>query len=260
MTYDDPAQRKEASERVVPGETDAGTMAFHLARYEWVQPYCRDKRVLDAGCGMGYGSALLAKRASQVVAVDYAQEAIDGAAREYSKWGESLIFERHDLLEPPYPHSPFDTVVCFEVIEHLPASFDIFRALAECLSPGGTAIVSTPNDLTWSRLEASKYEYHINMRGPSQLESEAVRWFSSVELRGMRPKAAAWYSRLRSIDRLNLRLLLPQSVGSAVRAAAGIPADEQLQAGDVDVNPDQLLQSHTLIAICRDPRNVSMSK
>ncbi|MEI9974184.1 MAG: hypothetical protein WDO73_20315 [Ignavibacteriota bacterium] len=45
-------------ERVIPGEVDVDLLNEHLARYTFAARLARGKRVLDAGCGAGYGSAV----------------------------------------------------------------------------------------------------------------------------------------------------------------------------------------------------------
>ena len=48
-------------ERVVPGQTDVDLMNEHLARYGFAESLVAGKRVLDAGCGVGYGAARLGR-------------------------------------------------------------------------------------------------------------------------------------------------------------------------------------------------------
>ena len=50
-------------ERVIPGQVDVDLLNEHLARYAFAARLARGKRVLDAGCGAGYGSAELARTA-----------------------------------------------------------------------------------------------------------------------------------------------------------------------------------------------------
>ena len=59
-------------ERVIPGQVDVDLLNEHLARYSFAARLARGKRVLDAGCGAGYGSAELARSAESVVGVDVA--------------------------------------------------------------------------------------------------------------------------------------------------------------------------------------------
>ena len=72
-------------ERLIPGEVDVDLLNEHMARYAFAARLARGKRVLDAGCGAGYGSAELAQTATSVVGVDVAEEAVEFARRELSR-------------------------------------------------------------------------------------------------------------------------------------------------------------------------------
>ena len=62
-------------ERFLP-EVRGAIWYEHWHRYAAVAPLARGKRVLDAACGEGYGSFLLAQPAQRVIGVDVAPEAI----------------------------------------------------------------------------------------------------------------------------------------------------------------------------------------
>ena len=51
-------------ERVIPGQVNDDLWSEHVARYAFARRYAEGKRVLDAGCGAGYGSAELAQSAT----------------------------------------------------------------------------------------------------------------------------------------------------------------------------------------------------
>ena len=70
-------------ERIIPDETEPGIVALHLKRYEFARPYAEGKDVLDAGCGVGYGTAFLAETARRAVGVDISRDAIAYARRRY---------------------------------------------------------------------------------------------------------------------------------------------------------------------------------
>src|SRR5215475_5813816 len=70
-------------ERVIPGQVDIDLLNEHMARYAFASRLARGKRVLDAGCGAGYGSAELARTAASVVGIDRATEAIEFAQANY---------------------------------------------------------------------------------------------------------------------------------------------------------------------------------
>ena len=63
-----------SSERFVPERGTATLMAAeHIARYRLAAQLVRDSVVLDAGCGSGYGSAMLAAGGAKfVVGIDLA--------------------------------------------------------------------------------------------------------------------------------------------------------------------------------------------
>jgi SAM-dependent methyltransferase len=116
--------------------------AEHVSRYAWCAPLADGRRVLDAGCGTGYGAALLAERpGATVTGIDVSEEAIAGCQAAY---GERAAFLVADVLELPFEDDSFDFIACFEVIEHVDAE----RAtdeLRRVLAPGGHLAVSTPN-------------------------------------------------------------------------------------------------------------------
>src|SRR3954466_7962344 len=79
-------------ERLIPGQGDVDLLNEHMARYTFAARLTRGKRVLDAGCGAGYGSAELAQSALSVVGLDVAPEAIDFANAHYQ--APNLRFEQ----------------------------------------------------------------------------------------------------------------------------------------------------------------------
>ena len=157
-------------ERVVPGKVDADLWNEHVARYVFAARLAEGKRVLDAGCGSGYGAARLALRASSVVAMDLAAEALDEARQRYRM--PNLHFVRASCTEAPVRDGAFDLVVAFEIIEHLKDWEQLLQEAGRLLGPGGQFIVSTPNK-----------EYYGASRGPSEPNPYHVHEFSFEEFR-----------------------------------------------------------------------------
>src|SRR4051812_23591407 len=132
-------------ERVIPGQVDVDLLNEHMARYTFAARLARGKRVLDAGCGAGYGSAVLAHTASFVVGADVSADAVEFARANYRL--PNLAFERSSCASLPHPDGAFDLVVAFEVIEHLETWREFLLEARRMLAPNGQFIVSTPNKL-----------------------------------------------------------------------------------------------------------------
>jgi len=130
-------------ERLVPGQVDQDLFNEHISRYAFASRLARNKRVLDIACGMGYGSAALAKVAASVVGLDLSQEAVTAARESYRE--SNLHFLAAPAQQIPFADHTFDLIVAFEVIEHLNDWSVLLLEARRLLSPGGQFIVSTPN-------------------------------------------------------------------------------------------------------------------
>lgn len=117
--------------------------AEHFARYAWAAQFALGKRVLDAACGMAYGTAMLAAAgASETVGVDLDSEVI---AKADAGAPPGTRFVVGDLRKLPFDDGEFDLVVCFEAIEHVTEPELVLDELSRILSHNGVLIVSTPN-------------------------------------------------------------------------------------------------------------------
>ena len=145
-------------ERVIPGEVDADLFNEHWARYLFAQQFAAGKQVLDAACGSGYGSALLADSAAHVTGVDVAVDAVEYARRHYGS--QKALFTQADCLGLPFASGRFDLVVAFEIIEHLHDADGFLGELKRVLSPSGLALISTPNRLYYTEDRGTVNPFH----------------------------------------------------------------------------------------------------
>jgi len=169
-------------ERVIPGRVDADLLNEHLARYAFAARLANGKRVLDAGCGAGYGSAELAKSALSVVGVDAAAEAMAYAREHYRL--PNLHFEQASCSGLPHTDASFDLVVAFEVIEHLPDWPEFLAEVRRVLAPGGQFIVSTPNKLYYaeSRGRTGPNPFHAHEFEFGEFRNELSSIFPHISL------------------------------------------------------------------------------
>lgn len=118
----------------------------HVVAYRHAQTRCRGRRVVDAGSGEGYGTAMLGCVAADAIGVELVGPVVDHARLAYP----GSRFLQADICDTGLPAASTDVVVNLQVIEHLP---DVGRFMSETrrvLVPGGRFIVATPNRLTFT--------------------------------------------------------------------------------------------------------------
>ena len=167
-------------ERIIPGEVDPDLWNEHVARYAFAARLARLKRVLDTGCGAGYGSAELARVALSVTGLDLAAEAIGEARARYTLPNLRLVQGDGNAL--PFRPGSFDLVVAFELIEHLDNWGGFLEEVRRVLAPSGQAILSTPNKLyyTASRGKSGPNPYHVHEFEFDEFRAELERVFPHV--------------------------------------------------------------------------------
>jgi 2-polyprenyl-3-methyl-5-hydroxy-6-metoxy-1,4-benzoquinol methylase len=167
----------DADERFVPGSARGSLIeAQHLARYLWATPLARGRRVLDAGCGVGYGTAMLGDAgAAEAVGVDISAAAVEAASDGAPSNTSFLTGDVHAL---PFDDGRFDLVVCFEVIEHVDRQDEVIAELARVLAPGGVLALSSPNRDVYVRGNP----HHVHEYVPQELRAALERCFAHVDL------------------------------------------------------------------------------
>ncbi|HEV2686624.1 MAG TPA: class I SAM-dependent methyltransferase, partial [Actinomycetota bacterium] len=151
----------------------------HVVAYDFVARYVRGARVLDAGCGEGYGTDRLTAVAAQVTGVDLEEPVIRRAASRYPR----ARFDAANLVSLPYDDGAFDAVVSLQVIEHLHSPQEFLAECARVLEADGVIIISTPNRLTFSP-DGMRNPFHTFEFAPTELRAAIAQRFSSIELAG----------------------------------------------------------------------------
>ncbi len=133
-------------ERVVPGTAPFHAYWMHARRYAFAAGWCRGKRVLDAGCGSGYGSRILLREASQCLGLDR-DEAVVNLARSLFR-APGLEFSVGEIQGmAAVADGEVDVVVALEVLEHLPREevAEFLGSVRRVLVEDGTLVVSVAN-------------------------------------------------------------------------------------------------------------------
>lgn len=167
-------------ERVIPGEVEVDLWNEHVARYAFAARFAAGKRVLDAGCGAGYGSAELARTAHRVTGADCAADAVRFARGRYRR--HNVEFLQSSCASLPLPDGSIDLVVAFEVIEHVADWQGFLREARRVLAPAGQLIISTPNKEYYaeSRRRTGPNPFHVHEFGFDEFQVELQRRFPHV--------------------------------------------------------------------------------
>ena len=101
-----------------------------------------DETVLDAGCGSGRVTALLAERLSDgsVVALDGSTSMLETARRRLAPFGDRIRFVLADLMAPLPIDEPMDAVLSTATFHWVPDHAALFAHLAAVLRPGGRLV------------------------------------------------------------------------------------------------------------------------
>jgi SAM-dependent methyltransferase len=167
-------------ERVIPGEVEPDLWNEHLSRYHFAALFAAGKSVLDAGCGTGYGTALLAEQAAEAAGFDIAPDVISYATAHYPA---ARFLPGSTNAFPASDHS-VDLVTAFDVIEHLADWEALIEEAHRVLMQEGVFLVSAPNKLYYSetRAEVEPDPFHIHEFELQGFEDALARVFPFVRI------------------------------------------------------------------------------
>ena len=98
-------------------------------------------RVLDAGCGTGTLSVLLAGLGHRVTGIDISPAMLDLARAKADAQGYAVEFHLMDAAAPEFPPRLFDAVVCRHILWTLPEPARVLERWTSLLKPGGRLVL-----------------------------------------------------------------------------------------------------------------------
>ena len=121
----------------------------------------KDKIVVDAASGSGYGTSILAESAAYAYGLELDKEAINFAYKHYK--AENLKYLQGSINNLPFSDNSIEVVVSFETIEHVSEKlqFDFLTEIKRVLKKDGVLIISTPDKLIYSDKPGYNNEYHV---------------------------------------------------------------------------------------------------
>ena len=119
----------------------------HMKFYGFVAQFVPGQRMIDVGCGSGYGCKVLRDAgAAEVHGADISRHALRFARKHF---GQDATFTRQSITAlDDYPDGFGDVVVSSEVLEHIKEyglESDAVRELRRVTKPGGLLVLATPN-------------------------------------------------------------------------------------------------------------------
>ncbi len=156
----------------------------HLHRYHSILPLVKGKVVLDIACGEGYGAALMAKEAKNVIGVDISDECINSASIKYSsKEYPNILFKKGDVEKIPVESGTVDIVVSFETIEHVSADVQkiFLKEVKRVLKDDGIFIISTPDKDNYSDRYHHENHFHVHELNRTQFSELIGAFFENTQ-------------------------------------------------------------------------------
>lgn len=145
--------------------------------YVVAKDYIRGQ-VLEVGCGEGRGIETMLPLAESFTAVDKIEPVIDSLQQRFptGKFMAMNIPPLSGLADNTY-----DSIVSFQVIEHIQHDALFLKEIHRVLKPGGIALLTTPN----RSMSLSRNPWHIREYLPQELADLAKKFFPQVEMKGI---------------------------------------------------------------------------
>ena len=167
--------------------------------------------VLELGCGEGRGIDIILNKSKSFTAIDKISEITERLSLKYPE--EKFISSSFPPLNSIEDNS-FDTIVSFQVIEHISNDKLFIEEIYRILKPGGKALISTPN----IKMTLTRNPWHIREYTSRQLQELAKKVFKKIIMKGIsgNDKVKKYYeenkksvSKFKRLDILNLEKYLP---------------------------------------------------
>lgn len=130
----------------------------------------KEEIILDAGCGNGDLSIMIAPQCKKIYAIDMAKTAFQ---KNNTNPPKNLTFKKMNVEELKFKKSFFDKIVCIETIEHVLNPDKVLSEFNRVLKPNGTIVISYPYI---NKTSMAKFEQKIGIRKYFSISEHLTEW------------------------------------------------------------------------------------
>ena len=167
----------------------------HRHRYNLLGEVVKGKKVLDAACGSGYGTHIIAQNALSATGIDISEEAVEFCKENYKR--ENLCYKRMSVADMQFADNEFDVVISFETIEHLPFELQksFLKEITRVLKEDGVLIMSSP-DRNMRRMiyHGIDNPYHIHEFVHEEFREFLGGYFEHIKFQAQNIVEVSWIS------------------------------------------------------------------
>jgi cyclopropane fatty-acyl-phospholipid synthase-like methyltransferase len=140
------------------------------------------QRVLEVGCGDGFGIPVMLQTVDSVHGVDWEPLLMDSNKERLNSYNCS--FEIADVTKtvPGGKSEVFDAAYSLDVIEHIPQNIEdkYYENICKSLKPNGVFIMGTPNITANEYASKSSQKGHINLKSHLDIHTLMNKYFHNV--------------------------------------------------------------------------------
>ena len=186
-------------ERCVPWAPDVQIIYEHYHRYLWAGELVHGRHVLDVGSGEGFGSAILAEAADEVVGIDLDATTVEHSRLNYA--APNLNFVQGSALElDRFAPGSFGAVACFELIEHVRDHERVLAGIERVLADDGLLMISTPDRRMYTDATGVRNPFHEHELTDLELRALLGQHFPHVRMFGQHAIAGSRIAELQPVE------------------------------------------------------------
>ena len=166
---------------------DPKALAFISSRHKFIGKMIEDKKkVLDIGCGDGFGTTIVSQFVKKIIGIDYYQTHIEEAKKSFEKNFNNIKFFAKNIFDIDYKNY-FDAAYSTDVLEHINKKEEVnfMRSTCKALKSDGIFIVGMPSIESQKYASAVNKKEHINCKTGKSLKKFCEKFFKSVFLFSM---------------------------------------------------------------------------